>query len=153
MKVNLSAAMRARDVSRPRPDQLAEAEAAEASIADSSGGPRGNSAVADAPGGGAREASGAPEGNGARRGENAWDVTGSRVRHVASAKARDGAEARDSAGARDGAGARDAAGAVDGGEEPGREGQERRAARVNPDGTRKRRMPRNSPRRGRRADL
>src|ERR1700722_16196351 len=32
MKVTVSAAMRARDVSRPREEQLAEAEAAEASI-------------------------------------------------------------------------------------------------------------------------
>ena len=32
MKVTLSAAMRARDVSRPRDEQLAEAEAAEASL-------------------------------------------------------------------------------------------------------------------------
>ena len=33
MKVTLSAAMRARDVSRPRDEQLADAEAAEASLA------------------------------------------------------------------------------------------------------------------------
>jgi transcription termination factor Rho len=195
MKVNLSAAMRARDVSRPRPEQLAEAEAAEASIADSSGGPRGNSDVADAPEDSAREGSGALEGSGVRRGESAWDVTGSRVRHVASAKARDaaetrdgvkardaaetrdgvkardaaetrdgpgtrdGPETRDGAGTRDGAKARDAArvrdsaGAEDGGVGQGREGQETRAARGSSEGTRKRRMPRNSPRRGRRADL
>jgi len=35
MKVTLSAAMRARDVSRPRDEQLAKAEAAEASLPSS----------------------------------------------------------------------------------------------------------------------
>jgi len=174
MKVNLSAAMRARDVSRPRPEQLAEAEAAEASIADSPGGPRGNAAVADPPEGGAREGTGARE------------VTGSRVRQVASAKTRDAAGAREAAGARgaaaedaagareaagedaagareaagardaaaeDAAGARVAAGAEDGGDAKEREGDGRRAARAGSKGKRKRRVPRDLPRRGRRADL
>ena len=36
MKVTLSAAMRARDVSRPRDEQIAEAEAAEAEAAEAS---------------------------------------------------------------------------------------------------------------------
>lgn len=34
MKLTLSAAMRARDVSRPRPEQVAAAEVAEASVPD-----------------------------------------------------------------------------------------------------------------------
>ena len=47
MKVNLSAAMRARDVSRPRPEQLADAEAFEVSISSSVSGPRRNVTAAD----------------------------------------------------------------------------------------------------------
>ncbi len=39
MKVTLSAAMRARDVSRPRPDQLAEAAAREEPASAERGGP------------------------------------------------------------------------------------------------------------------
>jgi hypothetical protein len=64
MKVTPNAAMRARDVSRPRPEQLAEAEAAEAKY------PRGRAAPAEAgPQGGTR---GNRSGDGAR-GNGAWD--------------------------------------------------------------------------------
>ncbi len=101
MKVTVSAAMRARDVSRPRDEQVAEAEAAEASVPS---GPRANVTAAGAARGDER---------GARDAELEWDGT--------RAKVRDGEE---HAGTRPGP-------------------QER------PEGTRKRKMARDSARRGR----
>ncbi len=110
MKVTVSAAMRARDVSRPRAEQLAEAEAAEASIPSGS---RGNGTAA-----------------GAARGDEARD------------------DAQVSAGRRNAA-RDDEWGAW--ASEPEKDG--RAAAQGDraglPEGTRKRRMPRDPPRRGR----
>lgn len=114
MKVTVSAAMRARDVSRPRADQLDEAEAAEASIPS---GPRANViAAGTARGDEARDAAQVSTGrrNAARDGEwGAW----------ASEPEKDGRAAA-----------------------PG-DREERAGGR--PEGTRKRRLPRDSPRRGR----
>jgi hypothetical protein len=114
MKVTVSAAMRARDVSRPRADQLDEAEAAEASIPS---GPRANvTAAGTARGDEARDAAQVSTGrrNAARDGEwGAW----------ASEPEKDGRAAA-----------------------PG-DREERAGGR--PEGTRKRRLPRDSPRRGR----
>jgi len=69
MKLTPNAAMRARDVSRPRADQLAEAEAAEATVVGSGRpsprGPRPGGAEGGRPPGGAergrRQAGGEPE--------------------------------------------------------------------------------------------
>jgi hypothetical protein len=64
MKVTVSAAMRARDVSRPRDEQVAEAEAAEASVPS---GPRANVTAAGAA-------------RGARDAELEWDGARAKVR-------------------------------------------------------------------------
>jgi hypothetical protein len=68
MKVTVSAAMRARDVSRPRDEQVAEAEAAEAGVPS---GPRANVTAAGAARGDER---------GARDAELKWDGTRAMVR-------------------------------------------------------------------------
>jgi len=109
MKVNISAAMRARDVSRPREEQVAEAEAAEAKIPSA---PRANVTAA-----------------GSARGDEARDAAqGSTGRR--SAARDDEWRTWDSEPERDG---RDGA-------PTDRKGRA--------EGTRRRRMPQESPRRG-----
>ena len=94
MKLTFNAAMRARDVSRPRPEHLAEAEAAEAGSpgsrragAASAGGPRSNEATDAARGTAARgsaasgtAASGTAASGTAARDEQ--DIDGTRSRTV-----------------------------------------------------------------------
>jgi hypothetical protein len=74
MKLTPNAAMRARDVSRPRPEHLAEAEGADASYPS---GPRGSAASAGGPR--SNEAADAARGNASREGE---ETDGTRSRAI-----------------------------------------------------------------------
>ena len=128
MKVTVSSAMRARDVSRPRAGQLAEAEAAEASIPS---GPRANGPAA-----GAARANGPAAG--AARGDEAREAT--QVSAGRRNAARD--DERDAWASEPGKGGRAAA-------QGDREARSAGQAKGRAEGTRKRRMPRDSPWRGR----
>ncbi len=127
MKVTVSSAMRARDVSRPRAGQLAEAEAAEASIPS---GPRANGPAAGAARG--------DEARDAARGDEAREAT--QVSAGRRNAARD--DERDAWASEPGKGGRAAT-------QGDRKARSAGQAKGRAEGTRKRRMPRDSPWRGR----